>query len=219
MADSKNLCGFCIFHFSTGHLTSFSFLFFFTTWIQFAVCQRLSGWKWLHRWAGARRSATRPLPEEQEGEGRVGEGGSDPTAQQVQFVTMAERHALCTSLLTDQVKPLWCRLILMVSLDRPPGDRREEPGGLQAEHHESVRRGEALPRRARNRPVPGANRLIPFFSVVVSLHFLCLPTLFPCDHAHYQLPGWTYTRCMCQTPSPDPQWPFKNECQVHCQNT
>lgn len=38
--------------------------------IQFAACfcQLLSGWKWLHWWAGAWRSATRPLPEEQEGE-------------------------------------------------------------------------------------------------------------------------------------------------------
>lgn len=78
---------------------------------------------------------------------------------------------------TDRVKPLWCRLIHIVSLVRPQGDRREEPGGLQAEHHESVRRREALPRRARNRPVPGANRLIPFsLSLFLFISSACPPS-------------------------------------------
>lgn len=74
----------------------------------------------------------------------------------------------------------------------------EEPDGLQAEHHESVRWREALSWRAGNCPLPGANCVIP----------PCLP--------HPPLPLLLHIIIACPALAPPASW---QQDQVHVPDT
>ncbi|KAI3371649.1 hypothetical protein L3Q82_024212, partial [Scortum barcoo] len=72
-----------------------------------------------------------------------------------------------------------------------------EPGGLQEEHHEPVRRGEALPRRAGNCPLQGANHVTPPSLLLYIVIFSACPA--PLSRDHLQLLSNIYQRLCCES--------------------
>lgn len=129
------------------------------------------------------------------------------------YIDEQELDALLRDLYQKNKKVRWLKnlQIWMILVSHPLtsavtslGGGPEEPDGLQAEHHEPLRRWEALPRRAGDRPLQGANRLTPSYilplALSLSLHNFVYSAWVRCPETTPTSSCLAvFTRCMCLT--------------------